>query len=81
MVKGGESMNRLQQVAVTVPDEQTLRDLEDMRTETLHELEDGAVVPDESIETLGEMMVVLESWPPAVGAGMGRALRAVEAGS
>jgi hypothetical protein len=57
-------MNRPQKVAITVPDEQMLRDLEDMRAETLHELEDGATVADESIDTLGELMVVLESWPP-----------------
>jgi hypothetical protein len=56
---------RLQQEVVTIPDEQTLRDWEELRAETLHELEDGAAVPDESIETLGELMVALESWPPA----------------
>jgi hypothetical protein len=65
MVKGGDSMKRLQKEVVTVPDEQTLQVWEDMRAETLHELEDGAVVPDESIETLGEVLVALESWPPA----------------
>jgi hypothetical protein len=66
MVQGGVTMNRLQKVAVTVPDEQTLRDWEDLRAETLHELEDGAMAADESIETGGEMMVVLESRPPAL---------------
>jgi hypothetical protein len=58
-------MNHLQQEGITVPDEQTLHDWEDMRAETLHELEDGAAVPDESIETLAEVLVELESWPPA----------------
>ena len=57
-------MNRLQQVVVTVPDKQVLQAWEDMRTETLHELQDGAIVADESVETLGALMVVLESWPP-----------------
>jgi len=57
-------MNRLQQVVVTVPDERTLQAWEDMRTETLHELQDGAIVADESIETLGNLLVALESWPP-----------------
>ena len=57
-------MNRLLQVVVSVPDERTLQAWEDMRSETLHDLQDGAIVAAELIESLGSLMVALESWPP-----------------
>ena len=45
------------------PDRQTVRDLEEMRTEVWHELEEGAIadVPDTLVDEIGELVAELEA--------------------
>lgn len=56
-------MSRPQQMEKNQPYIQTLRALEDMRIEVLHELQEGACtdVSDALIDELGALIVMLES--------------------
>ena len=62
--KGGENMNAPQLITTMFPDEKTLQAWEDMRIEVLHELQEGASadVPDTLIDTIGNLVVILNSW-------------------
>ncbi len=44
--EGGQIMDHSQQVEVAFPDDSMLRAWEDMCSEVLHELQEGAEVPD-----------------------------------
>ena len=51
-----------QQVEAAFPDESTLQAWEDMRSEVLHELQDGAEVPDALIDSMAELAAKLRAW-------------------
>jgi hypothetical protein len=55
-------MNRSVQAATTLLDESTLRTWEDMRSQVLHEMQEGAAVPDEAIDLMAELAVMLKVW-------------------
>ena len=49
-----------EQPKTAFPDEQTLRAWEDMRIDLLHELQDGASAPDDLIDLMGQLVVILK---------------------
>jgi hypothetical protein len=51
-----------QQVEAAFPDESTLRAWEDMRSEVLHEIQEGADVPDALIDSIAELAAKLRTW-------------------
>jgi hypothetical protein len=55
-------MDHLQQVETAFPDESTLRVWEDMRSEVLHELQEGAEIPDALIDSIAELAAKLRTW-------------------
>jgi hypothetical protein len=59
-------MGRPQYQETTSPDEITLQAWEDMRSEVLHELQDGGDVPDALIDILGNVATMLDSWRAAL---------------
>jgi len=59
-------MNRSLQTA-TIPDESALRTWDDMRSEVLHELSDGAPVADAAIELMSQLAVQLKYWHSMMG--------------
>jgi hypothetical protein len=64
--KGGENMDRPQSQESTAPDEEMLQVWEDMRTEVLHELQDGGEVPDALVDIIGYLATMLDSWRVAL---------------
>lgn len=64
--KGGENMGRSQSKEPTAPDEELLQVWEDMRSEVLHELDDGGDVPDSLIDIMGNVASMLDSWRAAL---------------
>jgi hypothetical protein len=44
------------------PDESTLRTWEDMRCEVLHELQEGAEIPDAVLDSIAELAAELRSY-------------------
>ena len=52
----------LPQGATTLPDESTFRAWDDMRSEVLHELQDGADMPDAVMDITSELAVMLSTW-------------------
>jgi len=48
-------MNRPRRKAIVTPDQPTLQAWEDMRIETLHEMQEGASPPDEMVEVTAEV--------------------------
>jgi hypothetical protein len=62
-------MDRLLQPVTPFPNEQMLKVWEDMRLDVLHELQEGASVPDELIDLMGDLAVMLRA--PEAGAGSG----------
>jgi hypothetical protein len=63
--EGGEVMEHLQQTKKAFPDESTLRVWEDMRSEVLHELQEGAEVSDTLIDSIAELAARLGRWRSA----------------
>ena len=57
-------MDTFQQKEASDPDERTFQAWEDMRLEVLHDLQDGASedVPDSLVDSIGFLVVDLESW-------------------
>ena len=55
-------MDNGQQVEAAFPDESTLQAWEDMRSEVLHELQEGAEVTDAMIESIAELAAKLGAW-------------------
>jgi len=47
------------------PDELTSRVLRDMHDEVLHELQEGADVPDSLVEIMGNLATTLDAWKAA----------------
>ncbi len=60
-------MGRPQPVEALSRDEPTLRVWEDMRDEVLHELQEGADVPDALVDAMANLVATLESWGLAKG--------------
>jgi hypothetical protein len=60
-------MDRSVQTATTLLDESTLRTWEDMRNQVLHELQEGAQVPDAVVDFTAELAVRLKAWRSAKG--------------
>lgn len=58
-------MKRLREVERVSPDEATLRAWEEMRIEILHQIQEGASVPDELVDVAGDLAVTLRAWSPA----------------
>jgi hypothetical protein len=61
-MKRGEIMDHPQQVEITCPDESTLRAWENMCSQVLHELQEGAEIPDALIDSIAELAAMLRSW-------------------
>jgi hypothetical protein len=55
-------MDRSVQMRRTIPDESTLRTWEDMRSQVLHELQEGAVVADDVVDSMSQLVVMLKLW-------------------
>jgi hypothetical protein len=55
-------MDHSQQAEAAFPDESTLRVWEDMRSEVLHELQEGAEVPDALLDSIAELAAKLRTW-------------------
>ena len=66
-MKGGEIMGRPQQAETTSPGELTLRVWEDMCDEVLHQLQEGADVPDALVDSTASLVQLLRSWRSAKG--------------
>ena len=60
--EGGEIMEHLWQTKKAFPDESTLRVWEDMRAEVLHEMQEGAEIPDALIDSIAELAARLRTW-------------------
>ena len=60
--EGGETMDHNQQAEVAFPEDPTLQAWEDMRSEVLHELQDGAEIPDALIDSIAELAAKLRTW-------------------
>ena len=54
-------MEHPQQVETACPDKSTLRAWEDMHSQILHDLQDGAEIPDSLIDSIAELVVMLRS--------------------
>ena len=63
--KGGENMGRPKLSQTTSPDELTFQVLRDMRDEVLHELQEGADVPDSLVDIMGNLAATLDAWRTA----------------
>jgi hypothetical protein len=50
------------QTEAAFPDESTLRVWEDMRSEVLHELQEGAEISDALIDSVAELAAKLRNW-------------------
>ena len=67
-MKGGEAMDHPRQEETAFPDESsppdesTLRAWEDMCSQVLHELQEGAEIPDALVDSIAELGVMLRSW-------------------
>jgi hypothetical protein len=59
-------MGRPRRKETTSPDELTLQVWEDMRSEILHELQDGGDVPDSLMDIMGILATTLDSWRAAL---------------
>ena len=55
-------MDRSVQTATTLLDESTLRTWDDMRSEVLHELQEGAQVADAVVDSMSQLAVQLNRW-------------------
>jgi len=55
-------MDRSVQAATTQLDESTLRTWDDMRSQVLHELQEGATVPDALVESKSQLVIMLKFW-------------------
>ena len=60
-------MDRSVQAATTQVDEATLRTWGDMRSEVLHELQEGAAVPDALVDSMSQLVIMLQYWHLAQG--------------
>jgi len=60
VAKGDEIVNHSVQAATTQVGECTLRAWDDMLCEVLHELSDGADVPDALVESMSQLAVTLK---------------------
>lgn len=58
-------MGRPRRKETTSPDELTLQVWEDMRSEILHELQDGGDVSDSLMDIMGNLATTLDSWRAA----------------
>lgn len=63
--KGGENMGRSKLSQAAFPDELTFQVLKDMRDEVLHELQEGADVPDSLVDIMGNLAAMLDAWRTA----------------
>jgi hypothetical protein len=63
--KGGENMGRPKLSKAKSPDEVTFQVLRDMHDEVLHELQEGADVPDSLVEIMGNLATTLDAWRTA----------------
>ena len=55
-------MDHSQQAGPALPDESTLQPWEDMRSEVLHEMQEGAEIPDALNDSIAELAVRLRTW-------------------
>jgi hypothetical protein len=63
--KGGEDMGRPKLSQNKSPDELKFQVLRDMHDEVLHELQEGADVPDSLVEIMGNLAATLDAWRTA----------------
>jgi hypothetical protein len=68
VAKGDEIMDHSVQMTTTLFDKCTLRAWDDMRSQVWHELQDGADMPDEAVDFMGELVVMLKAWRSMKGA-------------
>jgi hypothetical protein len=58
-MRGGAIMGRSQQAELAFPDGPTLQVWEDMRVHLLHELQEGGDAPDDLIDLMGQLVVMM----------------------
>ena len=63
--KAGENMGHPKLSQATSPDELKFQVLRDMHDELLHELQEGADVPDALVEIMGNLAAMLDAWRTA----------------
>ena len=63
--KGGENMGRSKLSQIASPDDLVFQVLKDMRDEVLHELQEGADVPDSLMDIMGNLVATLNAWKAA----------------